>query len=95
MHAGENGASAAFSYAHSKGLFAGISLEASVISTRSDVNRQFYGTSIIAADLLNGKEPQPKAAEPLYQVKSIYTNNDIAMLQSLYDRSDCFFTGTN
>lgn len=76
MHAGENGASAAFSYAHSKGLFAGISLEASVITTRSDVNRQFYGISILASDLLNGKEPKPKAAEPLYQVQLLKLESD-------------------
>ncbi len=41
--ASARGTSAAFSYAHSKGLFIGVSLEASVIASRPDVNRQFYG----------------------------------------------------
>ena len=67
MHAGENGASAAFSYAHSKGFFGGISLEASIINTRSDVNRQFYGMTVRPIDLLCGKHSRPKAAEPLYR----------------------------
>lgn len=67
MHAGENGASAAFSYAHSKGFFGGISLEASIINTRSDVNRQFYGMTVRPVDLLCGKHSRPKAAEPLYR----------------------------
>ena len=67
MHAGENGASAAFSYAHSKGFFGGISLEASIINTRSDVNRQFYGMTVQPIDLLCGKHSRPKAAEPLYR----------------------------
>jgi hypothetical protein len=51
------GASAAFSYAHSKGLFAGVSLEASVIAARHDVNRQFYGMEVTPAQLLSGEIP--------------------------------------
>lgn len=66
LHAGSEGASAAFSYAHSKGLFCGVSLEASVFAVRQDINRNFYGTSVQPAALLNGSVPRPKAAEPLY-----------------------------
>ena len=67
LHAGSEGASAAFSYAHSKGLFFGISLEASAITSRADINRAFYGMDVKPAALLSGVIPRPVAAEPLYQ----------------------------
>ena len=58
----------AYSYAHSKGLFVGMSIEGAVLSTRNDVNAKFYGRSgLTGADLvLDGYMPPPKAAEPLY-----------------------------
>jgi len=57
----------AYAYAHSHGLFVGISLEGSVVSTRNDVNAKFYGRNVEVRDLLNYKEP-PQAAQPLYSV---------------------------
>ena len=55
----------AYAYAHSQGLFVGMSLEGSVIKVRNDVNAKFYGqTNVNALDLL--RQPGPKAAEPLY-----------------------------
>ncbi|VEU33960.1 unnamed protein product [Pseudo-nitzschia multistriata] len=58
----------AYSYAHSKGLFAGMSIEGAVLGARNDVNAKFYGRSnLTPADLvLDGLMPPPKAAEPLY-----------------------------
>ncbi|KAL3656855.1 hypothetical protein V7S43_018198 [Phytophthora oleae] len=56
-----------YSYSHSKGLFAGISLEGSVILSRSDINRSFYGKAVPVAELLGGVEPPPVAAAPLYE----------------------------
>jgi len=55
----------AYAYAHSQGLFVGMSLEGSVVSVRSDVNTKFYGRQVSAKELLN--LPGPKAAEPLYR----------------------------
>lgn len=55
----------AYAYAHSTGLFVGISLEGSVISVRNDVNVKFYGQQVEPQALLN--LAGPKAAEPLYQ----------------------------
>ncbi|CAM9248255.1 unnamed protein product [Chrysoparadoxa australica] len=55
-----------YTYSHSKGLFAGVSLEGAVISTRADVNHKFYGRSVAARELLAGAVPPPPAAQPLY-----------------------------
>lgn len=66
LHASESGVSSAFSYAHSKGFFIGVSLEAAVIAARPAVNRAFYGESAPALTLLSGSYPRPKAADPLY-----------------------------
>ena len=70
LHIGKEGSSAAFSYAHSKGLFVGISLEASGIFCRDDVNRCFYGHDVKPATLLSSKYPKPLGAEPLYRALS-------------------------
>ncbi|ETI45952.1 hypothetical protein F443_09591 [Phytophthora nicotianae P1569] len=56
-----------YSYSHSKGLYAGISLEGSVILSRPDINRSFYGKAVTVPELLGGVEPPPVAATPLYE----------------------------
>ena len=66
VSAGQEGAAHAFSYAQSKGLFVGASLEASGIAARPDVNRAFYGEEIAISALLQGECPPPKGAEVLY-----------------------------
>lgn len=65
--AGNKGATHAFSYAQSKGLFMGASLEASGIASRPDVNRAFYGEKVTPSVLLSGEYPSPKGAAPLYK----------------------------
>ncbi|CAJ1945670.1 unnamed protein product [Cylindrotheca closterium] len=54
----------AYSYAHSQGLFAGMSLEGSILTVRNDVNAKFYGEHLKPEEVL--RLPPPKAAEPLY-----------------------------
>jgi hypothetical protein len=61
---------AIYSYSKTKGLFAGISVEGSVIIERKDANEKFYGRKISAKDLLLGVAPQPAEAEPLYEALS-------------------------
>ncbi|GAA6054715.1 hypothetical protein JCM3770_000045 [Rhodotorula araucariae] len=56
-----------FTYSKSKGLFAGVSLEGTVLIERKDANEAFYGQAIPAVDLLNGKVPPPEAASALYE----------------------------
>jgi len=68
LNAGPGGMPApAYAYAHSKGLFAGISVEGSIVCLRQDVNAKFYGKGIDARELLfESKTKRPKAAQPLY-----------------------------
>ncbi|KAE8887165.1 hypothetical protein PF005_g12935 [Phytophthora fragariae] len=56
-----------YSYSISKGLYAGVSLQGSVIATRNDLNRKFYGQDLEASALLDGAIGQPMAARPLYE----------------------------
>lgn len=56
----------AFSYSHSRGLFAGLSLDGSLVMARSEVNHCFYGRPVTPAELLSGQVPAPRAAAPLY-----------------------------
>ncbi|KAJ8663547.1 hypothetical protein O0I10_000790 [Lichtheimia ornata] len=58
---------AIYSYSKTRGLFAGVSLEGSVIITRSDANTKMYGRSVTAKELLNGTVPPPPEADALYR----------------------------
>ncbi|KAG1748575.1 DUF500-domain-containing protein [Suillus lakei] len=51
-----------FSYSKSKGLFAGLSLEGTVLIERKDANRDFYGSPVPARDILGGRVPPPEVA---------------------------------
>jgi len=63
---GEAGANAdVLSYARSKGLFAGVSLEGSVIKPSEDRNRGFYGKSVSPLDILVRHSVEPGAARAL------------------------------
>jgi lipid-binding SYLF domain-containing protein len=57
-----------FSYSKSKGLFAGLSLEGTVLIERKDANKEFYGSAIPARDILSGRVPPPEVASRLYEI---------------------------
>lgn len=57
-----------FAYSKTKGLFAGVSLEGSVLIERRDANEKMYGQKLTAAQLLSGQVPVPPQAEPLMRV---------------------------
>lgn len=57
-----------FSYSKTKGLFAGVSLEGSVLFERRDANEKLYNSRITARQLLEGGVRPPPAAEPLMRV---------------------------
>lgn len=57
-----------FAYSKTKGLFAGVSLEGSVLIERRDANEKMYGRKLTARELLGGNVPVPPQAEPLMRV---------------------------
>ena len=54
--------SAVFAYSRSKGLFAGISLDGSVISIDDSANRKIYGKDLTGEQILLGNAVRPNAA---------------------------------
>ncbi|WPG98313.1 DUF500-domain-containing protein [Acrodontium crateriforme] len=57
-----------FAYSKTKGLFAGVSLEGSVLIERRDANEKMYGQKLTAKQLLGGSIPVPAQAEPLTRI---------------------------
>lgn len=56
-----------YSYCAARGAFAGLALEAMLLSTRDAVNQAFYGRKVTARQLLiSGAVPPPPAATALY-----------------------------
>lgn len=51
-----------------KGLFAGLSLDGTILIERKDANRDFYGSPIPARDILEGRVPPPEVASRMYEV---------------------------
>lgn len=58
---------AIYSYSKTRGLFAGVSLEGSVIVSRGDANEKLYGQRVTANELLTGVIPPPPEADALYR----------------------------
>src|SRR5437773_9364934 len=63
---------AMYTYSRSQGLFAGVSLEGTVIGTRDEANAEYYGKPVAAKDILSGKVQAPGGAKQLQQVLSKY-----------------------
>ncbi|KAG1691033.1 hypothetical protein DVH05_027316 [Phytophthora capsici] len=64
--ASRGGFNANYSYSHSRGLFAGISLHGAVITARTEMNSNFYGQKLTPEEILSGAIPHPRAAQCLY-----------------------------
>ncbi|EGZ12267.1 hypothetical protein PHYSODRAFT_517261 [Phytophthora sojae] len=64
--ASRGGFNANYSYSHSRGLFAGISLHGAVITARTEMNSNFYGQKLTPEEILSGAVPHPRAAQCLY-----------------------------
>ncbi|RDA86658.1 hypothetical protein CP532_5031 [Ophiocordyceps camponoti-leonardi (nom. inval.)] len=60
--------SAIYTYCKTKGLFAGISLEGSVIIERRDANENLYRTRYKAQQILTGSVRPPPEAQPLMDI---------------------------
>jgi len=63
---------AMYTYSRSQGLFAGVSVEGTVIGTRDRINAAYYGESVDPKDILSGRVPPPAGAEKLLTVLSKY-----------------------
>jgi lipid-binding SYLF domain-containing protein len=63
---------AVYTYSRSQGLFAGVSLEGTVIATRNDTNTAYYGREAKPKDILSGKVEPPAEAQKLLEVLSKY-----------------------
>lgn len=66
--ASTKGVAGIFSYSRTKGLFAGVSLEGSVLVERKDANEKLYGSRVSAAQLLGGNVPPPPGAEAVMRI---------------------------
>ena len=64
--------SAIYSYSRSQGLFAGVSLEGTVVSVKDDYNQAYYGKPVTAQEILSGKVQPPAGARNLLGVLSKY-----------------------
>jgi len=53
------------SFAKSKGIYAGISLEGAVVDVRDSLNKEYYGKEIRPADIIVKHEVSNKGSEPL------------------------------
>jgi lipid-binding SYLF domain-containing protein len=64
LNAGVTPVAAVYTYSRSQGLFAGVSLEGTVIATRTDANTEFYGKPVTPDQILSGAvKPPPGAAK--------------------------------
>ena len=74
-----------FSYSKTKGLFAGVSLEGSIIIERRDANEKLYNSRMTAKQLLSGGVRPPPEADPLMRV----LNSQV--FQGVYATSDSIY----
>ena len=65
--AGHGSAAACYSYSVSRGAYAGVALDGTVVFTRDRLNHVFYGHPASAKQLLSGRIAPPRACEPLYR----------------------------
>ena len=88
------GVAGVFSYSKTKGLFAGVSIEGSVLIERRDANEKLYNSRLTARQLLEGGVRPPPEAEPLMRVLNsrvfagvggMYRNDDVYNDIPIYD----------
>jgi SH3 domain-containing YSC84-like protein 1 len=70
--AGVTPQAAIYTYSRNQGIFAGVSLEGTVIATRYEANEQYYGKPAFPADIFAGSMKPPASARKLLDVLSKY-----------------------
>ena len=63
---------AVYTYSRSQGLFAGASLEGTILIAQSDKNARYYGGPVTPDQILIGRVPPPPSAKPLITTLSQY-----------------------
>ena len=61
-----------YTYSRSQGIFAGASMEGTVVYTRDEANAEFYGKPVQAREILSGSVPPPAGAQKLLKFLSKY-----------------------
>ena len=56
---------AVYTYSRNQGLFAGVSLDGTVIAARNDANKEYYGRAVTPEEILTGKVNPPPGAKKL------------------------------
>lgn len=79
------GVAGVFAYSKTKGAFAGVSLEGSVLIERRDANQKMYNGRITARQLLEGAIRPPPAADPLMNVLNTRVFSGQAGGDSMYN----------
>lgn len=70
--AGATPRAAIYTYSRSQGIFAGVSLEGTVIATRYRANEEYYGQPVYVSDILAGKVKPPADGQKLADALSKY-----------------------
>ena len=63
---------AIYTYSRNQGIFAGVSLEGTVIATRYQANEEYYGKPVFPGVILSGDVKPPPSAQKLIDVLSKY-----------------------
>ena len=81
------GVAGVFAYSKTKGLFAGVSLEGSVLIERRDANEKLYNSKVTARQLLEGSIRPPPAADPLLNVLNspVFSGNVSTSSSTMYN----------
>ena len=77
VNAGDGGVAACYSYSHTKGLFAGVSLQGVILFEREKDNKTFYGVKVSSKDILQGSvtAPHSRDLDKLYAALGKYCGN--------------------
>jgi len=70
LGAGVTPVAAVYTYSRSQGLFAGVSLEGTVVGTRSEANAKYYGKVVSPKAILSGAVKAPAGAKSLQRALS-------------------------
>jgi SH3 domain-containing YSC84-like protein 1 len=68
LEAGVMPTAAIYTYSRSQGLFAGVSLEGTIIAARDGANAKYYGKVVSPRDILTGRVKPPSRAKRLLNV---------------------------